>query len=163
MINIENVKLDNRFYINDFDLNRITKNRNLIKYEIVTIKLKHIRMFIEGKYLKLNETIVYQYIKNNDEKSIKKYNEYCKKYGKKNPNRTLESCNELLDNFIEYDIKKGAIVVDKYNNLLDGQHRCCILLNEYGDNKEIEVVKFYFKETIIKKIKNFIKFRIKGR
>ena len=42
-----------------------------------------------------------------------------------------------------YDIKRGAIVVDQNNVILDGWHRASWLLNKYGKNYKISVVKIF--------------------
>lgn len=54
-----------------------------------------------------------------------------------------------------YDTSKGIISVSKDNKILDGNHRYTILINHYGGEYEIEVIKrpfgrwFYLTRTFL--------------
>ena len=151
IITFEDFKNDSRFYIDDFNAKRIFDN-NIKRVKVVNIKLKKINMFIDGKYIFLPYFPVYNAFNENEE-FIKEYELYCIKYRNENinPNRNVEGLKKLKEemNNQEYNIKKGAIVLNEFNSLLDGQHRCCILFRRYGENKKVSVVKVLHKNSSI--------------
>jgi uncharacterized glyoxalase superfamily protein PhnB len=51
-------------------------------------------------------------------------------------NDQLEMKDEIISN---YDIKKGIISVSKDLDVIDGNHRYCILLAHFGGDHEIQV------------------------
>ena len=155
MIRINDLKNNNNFYIDEFNLKRIT-NSDIVKYKIIDIPLKKIKMYINNKFIPLEKTVAYDYL-NNKKDNYDEYKNYCIKYGKNNPNRNVDSYNRLMNEFKEYDIKHGAIIIDQHNILKDGQHRCCLLLKKYGKDYKIKVLKIYYYETKINKLKNIIK------
>ena len=59
---------------------------------------------------------------------------------------------ELEDNFISegYNIRKGSITVDSRNKIINGNHRYCLLLEEYGEDHTIIVKKRAITFGIIK-------------
>ena len=75
-------------------------------------------------------------------KDIKQSN--CVKYTK--------SRKELSENFISegYDVKKGIIIIDINNKILNGNHRYCLLLQEYGGDHKIEVKQRFITYNIFK-------------
>lgn len=114
------------------------------KYEIVNLKLKDIKRFYKGKILDLKDCHPYKYLQG----EISQYKEYCSS----NKTETMFDMSELrfktlIDsiNLKSYD-SKNVVVVDSQNILLDGQHRCCILLNKYGEDYVIPVLKVHFNE-----------------
>lgn len=153
---------DERFGISDFDARRITE-RPVVKYRLKTVRLGSIMMNMPGEYVPLDHTDVYKYLDSSEE-SAKQYTAYCEKYGKRNANRTPDKYNDLIRELEEesYDIRKGGIFVDQNNILLDGQHRCCILMKRGGKNRRIEVVELTYKrKPILSKISCRIR-RLKG-
>ena len=149
---------DDRFFIDKFNYNRIFADLPVKKYEIASIRLGDILMHIEGKNYHLQDTAAYQYLSNTEEATTQ-YDAYCDKYGKKNKNRSKKSYDDLIEQFEDYDIKKGAIFVNQYNMLLDGQHRSCLMLKKYGPDHVVEVVRVYIAESVLQKVKRLIKGR----
>ena len=120
---------DDRFFVNSSDVDRIF-NRNVKKYEICNIKLKDIRKKIDNKIIDLEDTKSYKYL-------IKKidsveYNKYCERDTFEYENHSLDSFNKLIKDFKKYSLYDGAIVIDQFGLIRDGQHRASILLNKYG-------------------------------
>ena len=135
------------FYIDSFNLDRIFKEDSFLSYKIKIISVGRIIMPYPGAYIKVGESPVYQFLNGNHE-SEEKYKLYCKKYGKFNPNRTVDNYKELINDFSleDYDIKKGVIIVNQANVLLDGQHRSCLILKKYGKNHKIQVLEITDKD-----------------
>lgn len=145
MVTIDQLRNDNRFYIDDFNLNRIFKP-NIIKYRIIRIKIGEIVRIYRGRVMDLYQTDVYKYLSGRNEDK-KNYNIYCERI-----NMYRRSSKEFDKLILEmskspYDIKKGAIFVDKNNVILEGQHRCCIMLKLYGPDHEISVVQLIKKNA----------------
>lgn len=156
---------DNKYYINPETFQYITK-QPIRKYYLCRLKIMDIYRVINNKVQFLDETDVYKYIKSNrDEHARKAYIKYCKKNNMDNSLRSPELCNELCNEFVynKYDIKKGIIVVDQYNRIIDGQHRCCILLQQYGGAYEITVLKLWYKKMGITAPLSHIKYCIRKK
>ena len=66
-----------------------------------------------------------------------------------NHNHSLQTFNNIMRELEKssYSIKKGAIVINQYNCIMDGVHRCSYLLARYGPDYKIEVVKLYTKTS----------------
>ena len=129
------------FYIDPFNLDRIFKENTFISYRVKKVPLGKIIMRYPGAYIRLKESPVYKYL-DGSINTAENYKMYCKKYGKHNKNRTVEKYDELINDLSlnEYDIKKGIIVVNQLNVLLDGQHRSCLLLKRYGEKFKVPVL-----------------------
>ena len=141
----EQLEMDERFYIDKQNLERLT-SRRIKKYEVVEIEIGRILRDLgyrnEG-IVNLKNTYVYAYL--TDEKGGKeKYQEYCKicNVAFRNSEEYDKLINSLLKN--DYDIRKGAICVDSNNLIIEGQHRACILLKKRGPLYKIPVVKIYY-------------------
>lgn len=142
------ISCNNEFYIDEINLKRITK-RPIKKYSICDIPLREIRMKIEDAFYSLEETPAYLYLID-PIANKQQYMDYCTKYGQENPNRTIENYDKLIRSFsIEnYDLKKGAIAVNQDNIIMEGQHRCCILLHQLGRDYKVKVIKLYYQRTL---------------
>ena len=59
---------------------------------------------------------------------------------------TEERFNKLIKSINEkgYISKYPLVIKADDNSIMDGQHRACILLNKYGKDYEIEVLKISF-------------------
>lgn len=164
MVSVEKLLNDDRFYIDDWNAHRIFK-APIKKYEFTEIRLDQIFRLIGGKVVPLFETPVYKFLES-DGKNTKIYEEYCQQYCKGNDLRSADVFLELENDMIEndYDPRKGAIFIDQLNLILEGQHRCCILLKKYGGTHSVKVVKVYgYKpkiRTFIKKLICRIKYRV---
>lgn len=91
--------------------------------------------------MSLSDTKVYPFLEGtiDGKQKYKQYCDYC------NSSRRSAEIFTQLKNDIEtndYDIKKGAIVIDEHNFILDGQHRSCILLHKYGPFHKVQVVQY---------------------
>ena len=62
-----------------------------------------------------------------------------------------KSRKELRDTFIKkgYNIEKGIIKIGADNKIINGNHRYCLLLQEYGEEHEIVVDKIFITYDII--------------
>ena len=98
----------------------------------------------EDGYVKvpLAEMPAYQYMHGNEAA----YQEYMELNDKYNPGHehSMERIKALEENLEKtgYDARK-YIAVDGENKILDGVHRACWLLQKYGENHEITVLKLY--------------------
>jgi len=141
----EKLMNDSRFAIDDFTFNHHLKISKMISYEIVNIKLGKILRYQNSKIFKIDESDVYKYL---DTKNEENYKKYCEQIclGDDFYRHNSKIYNELIkeiDN-TDYDLKKGAIVINQLNIIMDGQHRACILLKKYGKDYEIPVVKIRY-------------------
>lgn len=146
MVNSDQLNKDERFYIDEYNLRRITKNRRIFSYKIEEIEIGKIyRQLDDGsnQIVPLQETVVYKYL-NGEPGSRDDYLKYCETH--KTPYRSETYFKDLAKSLkLEpYDIKKGAVCINQYNIIAEGQHRCCILLYLYGPNYKIKVVKIYY-------------------
>lgn len=122
------------------NINLPAEAKNLLdQVEVVNIKLKDIKL--PGNQ-PLQNSHIYAYIMG-DEKG-----EYSKKWyhgGARiyDPEMAMNSYNDLKNDINEsgYDPAKGIIVLDDDNVLIDGQHRCCLLLKKYGEDYTVKAVR----------------------
>ena len=144
MVSIEQLRNDNRFYIDDFNLNRIYKH-NIVKYTVKKINIGSIIRIYRGKIIELYQTDVYKYLSGKDDDKVS-YDSYCERINMSR--RSPEEYDKLISVFKKtpYDIKKGAVVVDNNNVILEGQHRCCIMLKMFGPDYVIDVVQLIKKK-----------------
>lgn len=137
------IKADDRFYINDISLNYIFR-RNVVGYKLIEIPVGKIRRYYDKKVFSLYKTDPYRYLNDPfDSKTSLEYEKYCVNNCEDNPERSIDTFHKLSSDFTtnRYDITKGIIVVDQYNFIMDGQHRACILLKQYGEYYRIQVLK----------------------
>ena len=136
--------LNNKKYVLNDDFVYYSLEGNFIKnYKIEKMRLSEIRREWYGEYFKLEECAPYKYLKG-DKKS---YREYCKYHIENNlPLMTEERFNKLIKSINEkgYISKYPLVIKADDNSIMDGQHRACILLNKYGKDYEIEVLKISF-------------------
>lgn len=166
---MENLKYqmenDSRFKINDEAMESLFKNHLIYDYKLDKIPLGRIRRTIGKKIYKLEDTINYKLIIDRNNAFLnEEYNIYSTEENnlKDNSSRSLATFNALIDrlNKEEYSLKKGAIIVNQFNFIIDGLHRSCILLSQYGEEHIIEVVRvkskiakrMYFKAPIFELI-----------
>ena len=135
---------DKRFYIDERNINRLIKEHPVKSYSVRYIKVG----MILRKYSHCNnvaplcQTNVYKYLEGGED-GKKAYEEF-RKICNYSPLRSEDIYNNLIEQIenSDYDLHKGAIVVDQYNLILDGMHRSSILLHKYGANHKIQVVQF---------------------
>ncbi|WP_294564946.1 rhamnan synthesis F family protein [uncultured Succinatimonas sp.] len=134
---------DTRFKL-DYDFfYKVLELRKIYHYEICSIKLKDIkRRWKDGKIYSLEDCSPFQYLKGN----INKYEQYC--IENKKDGLFLSMSRERYDKLIKsmelgYDTHSMP-VISKDNIILDGQHRCCILLYKYGPDYSVDVLKVFY-------------------
>ncbi len=145
---VDDVKIDQRFYIDDANFERLFSSyQKCYKYNIEYVRVGSILRFLDNKITCLYDTDVYPYIKDSKKGSLR-YKKYCNRCNVnfRTPEKFQLLLEELRNN--EYDIRKGAIVVDEQNFILDGQHRLCFILYKYGPFHKIPVVKVSFREYV---------------
>lgn len=132
---------DSRFKL-DYDFfYKVLEMRRIKTYKLENIRLGDIRREWEGKLLKLSECHPYRYLLG----EIDTYQEYVD--SNKNATGFDMSINrfESLRSAIQQDFDSKSVPVLNSNNiLLDGQHRCCIMLHEKGEDYMIPCIKLYY-------------------
>ncbi|MBQ8822671.1 MAG: hypothetical protein IJZ82_08520 [Lachnospiraceae bacterium] len=152
---------DKRVLIDDEFFYVFFEGKYIERYEIAQVRLKDIRREWKGKYYSLQECAPYKYL----EGDTKLYNEYCKENSQKHPfDMSVDRFDKLINGYKnkEFD-SKYLPIVNENNLVLDGQHRLCILLKEFGPEHEVNVLKVKCKCTIrinldkkdIKTLRNF--------
>jgi hypothetical protein len=140
--------------INDFD-ESFLKNcapylHNLYDIEIEKIKISDLKCinrykFYKDLYLtslvKVENTSAYKYLKNTDN-SFLDYPQY--NYFNINNAERLKLLKGSIQEKYPKD-NKYIILFNGQNIIMDGQHRVAILADIYGIDKEIDILRFYFK------------------
>lgn len=134
------------FYVPHDIVSALYKKNPPESYKVIEIKVGRIRRTVNGTITNLYETLNYRYLTNkNDPFLRKKYEDYCK-----NSENTFDNPLRSVDTFCsveedisreEYDIHKGAIIVNQYNVVQDGLHRSCIILKNHGPKYKIKVLR----------------------
>lgn len=141
---IEQIKKDDRFYVNPVTLSLMEK-RDIRGYKLIRIPVGKIRRHLNGRVFSLYKTDVYRYLTDESAEAKEKYKMYTANPMNRedNPNRSPEEFDKLISDFgkTQYDVHKGIIIVNQYYCIMDGQHRCCIMLREYGENYVIPVLR----------------------
>lgn len=136
---------DKRFFIDDRNINRLLNDHPVKGYRMKYIKVGMILRNTSNcnSIVPLCQTYVYKYLKGGEEgkKAYEEFRKICN-YSPLRSEKIYDNLIRQIDNS-DYDLKKGAIVVDQYNLILDGMHRSSILLRKYGANHKIQVVQFY--------------------
>ena len=149
MIDKEVLEKDPNIYISPDELEVLYSKNPPQSYRIIDIKVGNIRRAVNGHIGTLYDTVNYQFVNNpTDCKVVEQYKEYCKDpYNLVDNDRSINKYSDLISKFEneEYSIKKGAIIINQYNFILDGLHRSCILLSKYGPDHKVRVVKLYKK------------------
>lgn len=157
----EKLMKDSRFTIDDFAFNNHLKISKMISYKIEYVKLGDILRYQNSKVFEIKKSDVYKYL---DTKNEEEYKKYCQNicigedFNKHNP-RIYDDLIKTINN-TEYDIKKGAIVLNQLNIIMDGQHRACILLKKYGPSHKIPVIKIKYKYLGFFTYLNYFKYLI---
>ena len=163
MLSKEDIMSDDRFYIDEWNLNRLLE-RPVKRIKIKKIKVGNINRYLDLRITDLQDTDVYRYL-NQTEEDKNQYEKYCSEYCSDNDSRGIKFYDKLIEEFdiSNYDLKKGAICIDAYNSIIEGQHRSCIILKKYGESQVIDVVQFVFKQHEYKKFVKMIIYYTKKR
>ena len=142
----------------------------LVKIEKHKIKLGQLKCLVRSKndfmrVKKIKESPIYNFLLGKEEK-FKEYNQENYK-NITNIFRIKNLKNSLDKNGYPHN-KNYIILFDNDNIIRDGQHRASILMHKYGEQKEIEVLRFYFngskhKLKLLKSNSRVIRKLLKGR
>ena len=136
---------DSRFTIYSEAMDSLFRTHKIYSWNLKKIAVGKIRRYKNKKLSLLTDTDNYRYLCNPEsEDNIAAYQKYCNDNSnlKDNAKRSEEVFKGLINTFSSesYDPQKGIIVVDQYNCILDGLHRSCILLKQFGPAHEITVL-----------------------
>lgn len=161
----EDLEKDSSFYIDDRNIKRLLCDM-VYKYRVIEIPIGDIvrKQEVTGRIISLYDTKVFQYLKNTPEgrSAYQEYVDLCNVSF-----RSFENYDKLRMEIKDsgYDIMKGAIVIDQDFLILDGQHRCCLLLERFGPQYNVRVVQLFynkFRYSLLRRLKlYFAKKRIK--
>ena len=158
----EELLSDKRFKIDSYALNNHLQISKIISYEIVNIPVGSILRQKNNRIfnIKYSDPSMYLQTKNIDE-----YNKYCKHLTVKGDkeHHNIEIFNELIKSIDkeDYDISKGIIVINQLNIIMDGQHRAAIILNKYGEDFVIPVLRIKYSRLGIRTLFNYLRYKIK--
>ncbi len=109
---------------------KVLELRRIKNYEVKTIKLKDIKRYWQGKYYSLTEVSPFAYLKGNKAR----YTAYCTENSQCSNFVMSKDRFDVLINSLDkgYNVKKMPILNAEDLSLMDGQHRCCYLVNKYG-------------------------------
>ena len=152
----EELLADNRVILDDEFVYRRIESKKIKRYAIEELRLGDIkRRWFDGNIYKLVECAPYRYLQGDHDG----YSEYCLYHREHNlPSMSLERFDALISSIDEKGFDdRYIVVVDEDNIICDGQHRSCVLLNKYGEDHVIKVLKIYFDKQLIKKSLRYIK------
>ncbi len=136
---------DKRFTIDNDFFYKALEGRDIHKYEIVKIRLGDIqRSWIDGKIYNLTDVSPYTYLTDKIN-GAKIYQKYCDiNYEQSGFEMSINRYNTLIKSIETSGFKEHSMpVIDKNNIIMDGQHRCCILLHKYGPDHVIKALKIH--------------------
>lgn len=131
----DRISLDPEFFYKRLELRKIGN------YELVKIPLGEVRRSWNGQMLHLWDCHAYKYLQGDTSQYEAYVRENEQKYGWKMSRVRYDRLIEKLRSGFD---AKSVPVLDSDNVLLDGQHRCCWLLNQYGRDYEIMALRLYF-------------------
>lgn len=149
MVEKEELQSDSRFYINQTTLDDIFKRNNnrISRYDLIDVNIGKLRRSLYGRISPLYKTEPFMFLNNPDDpEAIDVYEAYCDIPGarKDNPNRSVSYFRQFMRDFTgDYDIGKGAIIIDQYYRIQEGLHRSCILYKKYGPDYKVRVIRFH--------------------
>lgn len=162
----EQIKKDNRFYIDEFTFDTHLKISKMLSYKIEKIRLGDILRQQDNKIFPMKYSDVYKYLENDVNKK-EKYNKYIDNVliGDDKRRHSTYIYDKLINELSEeeYDIKKGIIIVNQLNIIMDGQHRTSILLKKYGENFKIDVLKITYSYLGLRTYFNYLKYKLRKR
>ena len=136
--------LDDDRFVLDYDFfYKVLEMFEIPTYEVVTLKLKDIKREYGDSVIELKQCHPYKYLQG--EKT--QYQEYCVSNKKESMfELSEERFNHLKDSIDNNFDTRYMPVVNAENIIFDGQHRCCILLDKYGENYKIPVLRITLNE-----------------
>jgi len=136
--------LDDRFELDPEYVYRSLEFCQIDSYEVVEVRLGDIRrVWTDCRSYRLADCAPFRYLQGDSES----YDRYCEVNSKRSVfNMSRERFETLRQSMKSYDGRRMPVVFGKANIILDGQHRCCILLKEHGSDYRIPVVRIYGSE-----------------
>lgn len=147
MFTPDDLRQDLRFSIDEVTIERLFSYEGGRKYEVINVPVGMILRVFQGHLMSLYETAVYSYLQDNIA-GKSRYQEYAEMHPA-DYQVSVERFQQLIAAMQEndYDIRKGAIIINEDNVVIDGQHRCCVILYKYGPFYRIPVLKCYSKKN----------------
>lgn len=132
---------DPRFDLDPDFFYKAMETRRVAGYDVVKLRLGDIRRRMnDGRIVTLSECEPYRYLQGNQEV----YESYCE------TNRVASGFEmstarfeALRASMTDFNPRWMPVVRNDENIVIDGQHRCCVLLDRYGPDHEVEVVKIW--------------------
>ena len=151
-ISLEEITNNDKWYITPFDAQNLVKDEKLYSYEFCDIEVGKILRWKNKKFTTLKETVNYRFLSNQNSKNcIDEYIKSCKEPTnlEDNPNRSSETFITLYNNILKegYDPKKGVVIIDQYNSIVNGLHRACVMLFIHGEDFKIPVLKINIRSS----------------
>ena len=118
---------------------RSLETKKIVNYYIQKISLQEINRNWKGKNIKLNHCAAYKYLQG----KTNTYKNYCKENKKLfNIEMSINRYDNLIKNIENkgFDSKTMPVINPKNNVIMDGQHRCCYLLNKYGPEHKVKAL-----------------------
>ena len=138
MLDDPRVKFDDEFFY------RRMETRRIAGYEICKVKLRDLRRKRhDGTICTLEECEPYKYLHGD----VKGYGEYCiDNLANSGYAMTVERFEKLRQDMASsFDKRYMPVLRGADNVIMDGQHRCCILLDRFGPDYEIDVLRIISK------------------
>lgn len=139
----EDIDLDDEWFFWQMD-------NKLIKYKYDDIRFDEMMYDAGNKIIPMTDGAPYRYIHDGDAAG---YEEYCKLHEAAGlPLMTKDRFDHLIESIRKngYDERK-IIVVDENNILLDGQHRACVLADQFGVDSSVRVLKIWDVKKMIRR------------
>ena len=135
---------DPRFDLDDEFMYRAFEFAQIGGYEVVEIRLGDIRrVWYDMRAYRLNECSPYRYLGGD----ARAYEDYCKANSRQSFFvMSRARFDALIGSMGEFNPRRMPVVLGKRNVILDGQHRCCILLKRFGPDYRIKVVRVFPKK-----------------
>lgn len=133
--------LDDERFVLDYDFfYRALEMAKVTRYEVTEVRLGDIRREWKGRLIPLSECHPYKYLTG----ELAQYREYVQEnaltHGFEMSETRFEQLRQSMDT--QYDERRMP-VLSQDNILMDGQHRCCLLLHKYGPEYAVKVLKIY--------------------
>lgn len=130
---------DPRFEFDDDYVYRSMEFARFSDYEVAEVRLGDIRrVWFDLRSYRLDECSPYKYL-NGD---VEAYERYCSENSRRSRfQMSRERFDALCASMTEFDGRHLPLVFGPNNIILDGQHRCCILLKRFGPDHRIPVIR----------------------
>lgn len=132
---------DSRFELDDEYVYRALEFARVGRYEVAEVRLGDIRrVWFDLRAYRLDECSPYKYLTGDKDA----YERYCRENSKRSRfQMSRERFDALRQSMAEFDGRHLPVVFGNGNIIVDGQHRCCILLHRFGPEHRIKVVRLF--------------------